>query len=421
MQNKKLSRREFMKLVGAGTCGAMIHNVWTPGFASLALAQSGGGGFSSNPILIILNLAGGASYNIAPIYHSAWLDRNPNVSYRPEDSLALSATQGLHPSLTYLKSLWDNGDLALINQLGFPDNIHSRSHDDAARMWMTAQQNPNGQSGIANRLSCQMGSSLLAAVSLSGDTDATIGSCNGARAFEGLSGLSGVNFKSLDENTYLEMKRKQISGLYGSTNSIAGDYVKSSFLNMDSTIDTIRGVANTQLPDVGFLPGNTGFESRCRDAAKIIAQSSTLGNHVIYLERGGFDTHSNEKPALASALTNVNNGLRYLIEVIKGLGRWEDCVFCMMSEFTRTLENASQGTDHAMSGPGFIFGGKVNGRIISPPPTNQEILTAQGFLRNNQVDTRNFISQIIKGMGYDDAPIVGSQNFDRTSLGLFSA
>jgi uncharacterized protein (DUF1501 family) len=52
---------------------------------------------------------------------------------------------------------------------------------------------------------------------------------------------------------------------------------------------------------------------------------------------------------------------------------WNKVVIVTMSEFSRTMQNASLGTDHGLAGIQFIMGGSVKGGIHTPPPTALEI------------------------------------------------
>ncbi|MCB0321081.1 MAG: DUF1501 domain-containing protein [Bdellovibrionales bacterium] len=418
MKAQKLDRRSFLKVAAVGTCGSLIHNVLTPGFAVRALAAPLSRAYSANPLLIVVNLSGGASYQLAPIYHSAWRDKNPNVSYGPEESLPLTSEQGIHPSLTLIRDLYQDGDAILFNKVGFAN--HSRSHSTAAEMWMTGHASPMSKAGMLNQLSCQM-NGLFSAISLAGDDPIFEGSCSGARRLESLATLSGQRFKNSDDETaWIDLTREEITALSSAPTNPNQQFARNAISSMDSAAQTIRDIAGNPLPDTGVPFNQTGFGNDCRDAARVIQAAGVIGTHAIYLERGGFDTHSNERNSMPNSLTDVNNGLSALVAVIKSLGRWNDTTIVIHSEFARTFENGSRGTDHGGPSPVYVMGGTVaGGRIGSPTPSNNEIASASGFLRGESVDARNLYYQIISGMGYNPAPIF-TETFDRTNLGIYS-
>jgi hypothetical protein len=142
---QSFSRRTFLKGVAATTCGSCVHAV-SPlskgGFIAWAGPQLPAGVLGPNPLLFIVNLDGGCSYNITPIYAGAWRDRNPTISYGPENSIPLTGEQGLHPSLTGLKSVWDQGNLAVLNLVGLNDASGlTRSHDFGSDLKLKAITN----------------------------------------------------------------------------------------------------------------------------------------------------------------------------------------------------------------------------------------------------------------------------------------
>src|SRR5262245_16102916 len=109
---QSFSRRTFLKGVAATTCGSCMHaisplsNGSSIAWAAPEPAQAGVLG--ATPLLILVNLDGGCSYNLTPIYTGAFRDRNRTISYGPENSIPLNGAvdQGLHPSLIGLKTIW---------------------------------------------------------------------------------------------------------------------------------------------------------------------------------------------------------------------------------------------------------------------------------------------------------------------------
>ena len=408
-----VNRRQFLKLLGATTCGTAIHNVISPYENMIALAQSGGG----SKVFIIVNLAGGCPYNITPVYHGAYRDTNPTISYGPENSIALSAEQGLHLSLTGLGTIWNEGHLALMNLVGYPNP--NRSHDESTDIWFRGMRQMSAATGgWGARLTCQM-STIFGGVSLGGGNLLITGDCNPPRAFASLDqnafGESGLWGASGENTLHMRMTRDNIN-----TEAVAGNdnqlYVKAQADNLQGSLETIRTATNRALPNIAPIQfPNSGFGNSCRDAARLL-NAPELGTQFIFLQRGGFDTHAGERQALTNNLNDINGGLQALIATAKALGRWEDVVIVTMSEFCRTFENGSQGTDHGHAAPMLVAGGSVRGGILSPVPTAQETLS-QEYYHNYHVDFRGVFHEIIQFMGYDPNPIF-PEAFSYTRLGV---
>ncbi|MCB0328859.1 MAG: DUF1501 domain-containing protein, partial [Bdellovibrionales bacterium] len=386
MRRKALSRRNFLRNMTLGTCGAAIHNALNPGFAVQAFAQSHSRAVIDGAHLFVINLAGGCSYNIAPIYASAWRDRNPTISYGPGESLPLASgsDQGFHPSLSYFKTLFDNGELALMNEVAFSQRA-SRSHDVASQMWMTGSIDPNGKSGVLNALACRVGGSgLIKGMSFAGADPIVEGGCAEMRKLEGLSSLQGQQLQySDDETEWLHLNRTNLDVQSSAAPNQTRTYVKNAIGNMDASAQQIQDtLAGNNLPNVGVNPPNGGFGTDIRDAMRVLQASDILGTKIFYLETGGFDTHSNERNSLPGRLAPLNQGVQYIAEISKALGLWDRTIIMVFSEFARTFENGSNGTDHGEVAPLMIMGGRVNGRQVNPAPSATKILSSGSFMRN---------------------------------------
>jgi uncharacterized protein (DUF1501 family) len=396
------SRREFLKSAILGTCGAAVHTLSAP-FAMQAWAQASSCASSNSLVMILINFAGGASYNVAPLYDGAYRDLNPTVSYGPENSLVLDNNQGLHPSFTALKSAWDEGNLALINMVGYPNP--NRSHAESTDIWFAGKRDMAGiQEGWAARLTCQLGTTF-AGVSLGGSNLLVQGSCNPPRSIQNLDSLGERYIFGNDVGSWIQFNREEVIKAGAKNLNPNHTYVKSQMDNLAASLEKLRSRNSVPLPTIANpFPQNSGFSRACRDAARLIA-ANDLGVKFIYLERGGFDTHSMEKPALTNNLNDINGGLRSLIQTLKAINRWQDTVIVTMSEFCRTFENGSEGTDHGHAGPMFVLGGGVKGGIKSPQPSRAETSANIGFYRNYYVDFRHPLKEILDAMGCSTDPI----------------
>jgi uncharacterized protein (DUF1501 family) len=411
------TRRKFVKNALLGTCGAAIHQVMSPlnsGF--MAWADPVPRAFSSSPILILVNLAGGASYNVAPLYDGTYRDKNPTVSYGPDSSLALSADQGLHPSLLTFKSAWDEGNLALLNMVGYPNP--NRSHAESTDIWFKGIRNGNGdQSGWAARMTCQLGN-LFAGVSLGGSRLLVQGDCNPPRAFEGLASLGENDLHGSDIGEWLRMTRANmmVDHIPPSNGNFA--FVKQQMDNLQASLDLVKKETAITLPTIQnpFPQNMSGFQRSCRDAA-LLSAARSLSVRFIYLERGGFDTHANEKPSLTGNLNDINTGLRSLVQTLKALDRWRDTVIVTMSEFCRTFENGSAGTDHGHAAPLFVMGGAVKGGIKSPVPSAAQTRQRE-YYHDYSVDFRQVFKEVVGNMGLN-ADAIFPEQISFSNLGLF--
>jgi uncharacterized protein (DUF1501 family) len=408
--NPEVSRRKFLKMMAAGTCGAVAHGMISP-FQDI-LAYAAPDAFPSR-ILVLVNFAGGCSYNIAPPYGAAYRDKNPTISYGPQNSLALSSEQGLHPSLTGLKSLYDEGSLAVLNLVGYPNA--NRSHDESMDVWFRGLR--NGSAGTGSgwfARASEQSSSTFAGVSLGGSNLLIQGGANPPRAFGDLNNFGERGFWCGGSCTeWLKISRDNVMGAADAPAHASHALVKGAIDRLNVSLETIRRETNITLP-VTFP--TTGFGQSCRDAAKLIAARS-LGVRLIYLQLGGFDTHAGERQSLTQLMNTFNGGITALVQTLKSLGRWGDVSIITMSEFSRTHENGSNGTDHGHSGPMFVLGGNVNGGVLTPAPSGAEYAQRAYFL-DYHLDFRQVFRQAVAQMGFN-ADAIFPESISSRALSLY--
>ncbi|MCB0319566.1 MAG: DUF1501 domain-containing protein [Bdellovibrionales bacterium] len=415
-----VSRRNFLKQLGVGTCGSILHQSAFPNLSFGAYEQPRAAGvLGSSPILIFVFLDGGCSYQIAPMYRSAYYDKNPTLGLTPETSLTLTAEQGLHPSLTYFQTLFTQQNLALFNLVGYPNP--NRSHEESRNIWFTAKRASNGMGagGWMADLSCQI-NSLFAGISFGGASRLTTGSCDGIRNFGDLSGFGEDRFKySVSRSVELQDTRSLLFSDDTNPATAARQLVNGSLVNIDKSVKLIQKETAKELPDVGIQFPNTSFGRACRDVARVINAGTSIGTQAFFIRQGGFDTHSQEAARMTSLLSDINASIAPLVETIKALGRWNNTAIITGSEFCRTFENGNEGTDHGHAGPMFVAGGMVKGGVKNSPPSNSVIQTANGFFNSHEVDFRQIIHETVGAMGYDTTPIFEEQ-FSYTGLRIFS-
>lgn len=408
------NRRDFLKLITAGTCGAAIHNTLSPATGFLAYADPLNIAGVADRVFVLFNFSGGVSYNLCPVYHGTYRDRNRNISYGPENSIPINGEQGVHPSLTALQPIISEGRLAVLNLIG-AGPYHSRSHDEATIQWHVQKSSSTGaQEGWGARLSSQL-QSAFGGVSLSGSNSLVRGGTNPPRVISSLSSLGETPILwDNDDALQLQMVRTNLVAQSPAAQNAAEEHVRASTLKLQSNIELLRQYANMALPVV--FP-NTGLGGKFRDAARLIAAGPALGVKFIYIEQGGYDTHSDERNRLTQNLNEFNGALNAFILCMKSLGRWNDVVIANMSEFTRTMENSSFGTDHGLAGPQMVLGGLVKGGIKTSVPTAQEIGTNEFIRASRGTFAQVFAEIVYEFLGFDpnlvfNGDIAASPYFD---------
>lgn len=101
-------------------------------------------------------------------------------------------------------------------------------------------------------------------------------------------------------------------------------------------------------------------------AAKLLG--STNGTRIAFIETEGWDTHANQRGALARQLGNLDALLAALKSGLGGV--WPNTLVIVATEFGRTAApNGTGGTDHGTASVAMLLGGAVaGGRVISDWP-----------------------------------------------------
>ena len=414
---KRVSRRDFLRMCAAGTCGAAIHNALSPVNGMLAFAAPPTTlAMGASPILIIVNLSGGCSYNSAPIYHGVYRDKNPTISYGPENSLAINSEQGMHPSLTGMRAIYNEGRLALLNLVGYPNP--NRSHKESTDIWFQGARNSTTDfGGWGARLTCQL-ASTFGGISLAGQNLFIQGECYPPRALDNLQSFGERDFYWGDgsRSDWLQIIRDEAISK-GTIPQLKGPtFVRDSMIGLQESVARIRQVtSNTTLPS-GISFGNGGFASQCADAARLI-MSNGLGTRLLFLEMGGFDTHTGERQAMNGLMNNLDDGLSGLVQVAKATGNWDRTIIITMSEFSRTMENNSGGNDHGHAGPMWVMGGAVSGGIKSPTPGPSQM--GGDYFHDYDVHFIEPFYQAVQAMGLN-ADLIFPEAFSRKNFTLFT-
>ena len=171
-------------------------------------------------------------------------------------------------------------------------------------------------------------------------------------------GVSGFTSSSASTARYASLRQLQKLQTDSPLVNVLGNTVSSS-------IDSAQ-VASTALASATI---NTTFPksdlgSQLLQIAKIIAVRSQLrlnARQVFYADMGSFDTHSNQLASQANVLQELSQAMNAFYNATIELGVSSNVTQFTLSEFGRTMQNASDGTEHAWGSVGFILGDAVKG------------------------------------------------------------
>jgi uncharacterized protein (DUF1501 family) len=142
----------------------------------------------------------------------------------------------------------------------------------------------------------------------------------------------------------------------------------------------------------GTLPGNISFPPtalgrQLRQMARAIMGREALGavRQTFFVNRGGWDHHSDTLPQQEAMLAEVDEALWAFWQQLVALGVENQVAIFSGSDFGRTLTSNGRGSDHAWGGNHFVIGGSVLGKRIYGQYPDLSINT--GATEVNPLDT----------------------------------
>ena len=92
-----------------------------------------------DPVLVVIQVTGGNDYmnTVVPYADPLYQDNRPTVGVPVDEVLPIDERFGFNPALAPLKDLYDDGRVAVINGIGYPNP--NRSHFRAMDIWHTCE------------------------------------------------------------------------------------------------------------------------------------------------------------------------------------------------------------------------------------------------------------------------------------------
>jgi uncharacterized protein (DUF1501 family) len=417
-------------------------------------ADPQGAGRPDHRVLVVVQLAGGNDglNTVVPITNDDYYRARRTLAVAKNSALRLTDDFGLHPSARGFKKLWDDGHMAVLHAVGYPNP--NRSHFRSTDIWATADAEKMGRTGWLGRYfdACcngedpgpqakdaeRKGTDPAAAIALQGEPP---------MALVGEDYLPIV-FRSPDDLAHAESSRdERLKSAFEKLNDVdpdemierpggkiaiprgaggpaapqqqqqpddASDFLQRSALNARVYADTIRKTVST-VQNKATYPAS-GFANQLKLTAQMIAAG--LPTRVYYVQLGGFDTHSGQAPRHVRLLEELSGGLAAFVDDLKALGHLGRTTVMTFSEFGRRVaENGSAGTDHGEAAPMFAFGSSIQPGFHGTPPQLSPAKLNRGDVRWS-LDFRRVYATVLKQwLKADDVKVLGGRY---EPLGLFA-
>ncbi|QDU49531.1 DUF1501 domain-containing protein [Gimesia panareensis] len=359
------SRRQFLDHSLQSTA-AIALGTSLPGF--LAQTQAAPENTkSTGRILVVIELTGGNDglNTVIPYAHDQYRKNRKTLQIKKSQVLKIDEQTGLHPSLKPAAQLLEEGRLAIVQGVGYPNP--NRSHFESMEIWQSAvpgAKNREGTGWLGRMLDLQ------AAERTSFTGSCSMGDSQPPLALQGRQAVN-INISQLDE---LKLDS------YYQTETLPQPPAATDDLLQFVTRQTSAARASSR--QIAHLLESKGKESQyphsgLAERLQSIAQMIRAGFEipVYYTAQSGYDTHSAQRYTHARLLSRFSRALQTFLDDLQAAQLADRVLVLAFSEFGRRVaENDSQGTDHGTAGPVFLAGPAVKSGLQGTAPRLDQLI-----------------------------------------------
>ncbi len=320
-------------------------------------------------ILVVIQLSGGNDgiNTVVPYTDEGYAKHRDKLRLPTEQLIKVNDQVGLHPSLRPMADLLEDGRLAIVQGVGYPNP--NRSHDVSMAIWHTARMDRDehktfGWLGRAMDERPVPADGAPHAVLLGDDSPPV--ALRGRRS----TSVALANLQDLKLASRPTLPDHRLAAAPGQDQNQDDDlaaFARRAALDAYATADLIENVTQNVANDRSAYPA-TQLAERLKSVAQLI--KANFGTPVYYAIQPGYDTHAVQLPTHARLLRELAGALKAFLDDLR-TARLDDRVLVLcFSEFGRRVqEDASLGTDHGTAGPVFLAGPRVAAGMVGPTPS----------------------------------------------------
>ncbi|HLZ71608.1 MAG TPA: DUF1501 domain-containing protein [Dehalococcoidia bacterium] len=363
------------------------------------------------PTLVVLQLTGGndALNTVIPYADGLYYDNRKTVRIAEADVLKIDDRFGFHPSMAAIKPFWDDGKMAIIAGVGYPNPNYS--HFRSMDIWYTAEPDKISTDGWLGKVvreidpraenvlsAVNFGRGLPRALALSGVPVASVAQLDGYGLLTSLSSVDQRNsalevFSSMyDDGFNDDQQVKQLKPVHvdDPMNEVL-QYMGHTGLDAQKGADILATALEKYSSTVTY-PGSQ-IAANLKGIAQV--KLADLGTRVFYTSHSSFDTHASELPMHALLWKEVSEAVSAFFADLRQHDAADDVILLMWSEFSRRVKDNGAGTDHGAGGVAFVLGDPVKGGMYGEYPSLKESDLTIGNLQANN-DFRSTYGTILE-------------------------
>lgn len=342
-----MNRRNFLTLTGTFTGGMLVLPDFLHAFGSQNNLVTG------DQCIVFVQLNGGNDglNTFIPYDNPLYYDLRTKIALNKDLVISKNNGMAFHPSLKDFAQIQQNGDLTVIQNVGYPEPI--RSHFRSQEIWQTATDSNKyiNEGWLGRYLDLQ---------------------CNGHQA------TAGINLDSIDNLALKGLEPNSITVKDPNRFKVKSDKEENVTLSDNPQLDFVRKIANS------VTEGSDEIQKALAKSKSEITYPKTdlsknlewigrlikgnLNSKVYYTSLGGFDTHDNQLVIQEKQLATLNDALYSFYQDLKQAQLLQNVTIVVFSEFGRRVKDNGNGTDHGTAAPMFIIGGNNKGTILGHNP-----------------------------------------------------
>ncbi len=370
-----------------------------------------------DPVLVVLQLSGGndALNTVVPHGDPRYYDNRPNVRVPEDQVLKIDDNVGLNPNMGPMKKIYDEGKMAVIQGVGYPNP--NRSHFRSMDIWHTCEPDTQGTEGWLGRAikeidpnkenvltAVNFGRGLPRALAAPGVPVASVGNL---ATYGVLTGIEGEDQRADALDVF--------SRIYSPTlgRSMVVDYLSQTGMDALKGADILSTAPENYSSTVEY--GGDVVGQYMKNIAQV--HLAGFGTRILYTTApyNSFDTHAGELAAHAKLWTDTSNAISDFYDDLREHNASDNVLLLVFTEFGRRVHDNGSGTDHGSGGMAFLIGDHVNGGLYGEYPSLEESKLLEGDLHFNN-DFRGIYTSIIEDwMNMDAKPIVNG-GFEKFAL-----
>jgi uncharacterized protein (DUF1501 family) len=364
-------------------------------------------------VLVVVQLTGGNDFmnTLVPYTNPMYYDCRPTVGIPQEDVLPINDTLAFHPKMGPLKEMYDQGNVAIIQGIGYPDS--NRSHFRGMDIWHTCTPDKISTEGWLGK----------AIKELDPNKENVLTGVNIGRGLPRAMTAPGVPIASVGDldnyglMTGMQQERQRLNALEAFKDIYSQaigtgpvrEYLAQTGMDVLKGADILKDAPSMYSSDVEYA--DNPIAQSLRDVARI--HLADMGSRVFYTQQGGYDTHANENPTQPPLLSDLSGAIMDFFQDLRDHKSSEEVVMLVFTEFGRRMRDNGSGTDHGTGGGAFLIGDNIKGGLYSEYPSLEPDQWARGEDLAHTYDFRGAYATLLEQwMEIEAAPIVNG-NFEQ--------